>query len=162
MTILSHERHQPLVIRDLIRIPNNEQPIPQKIAKIGIDDIQRIKFMPQFFLTWLVAAVSLVITAQVVPGFDVDTFTAAAIAAIIMGLINAIVRPILVLMTLPLTILTLGLFLLVVNAISIGLVAYLTPGFTVTGFFPAVVGSLVLSFVSSLLSKFVGTDNQEA
>jgi putative membrane protein len=118
--------------------------------------------MPQFLLTWLVAAVSLVITAKVVPGFNVDTFTAAAIAAIIMGLINAIVRPILVLMTLPLTILTLGLFLLVVNAISISLVAYLTNGFTVTGFFPAVIGSLVLSFVSSLLGKFVGTDNQEA
>jgi len=118
--------------------------------------------MPQFFITWLVAAVSLVLTAQIVPGFDVKTFTAAAIAAIVMGLINAIVRPILVLMTLPLTILSLGLFLLVVNAISIGLVAYLTPGFTVMGFFPAVIGSIVLSFVSSLLGKFVGADNQEA
>jgi putative membrane protein len=118
--------------------------------------------MPQFLLTWLVAAISLVITAKIVPGFNLDTFTAAAIAAIIMGLINAIVRPILVLMTLPLTILTLGLFLLVVNAISIGLVAYLTPGFNVTGFFPAVIGSIVLSLVSGLLSKFVGTDNQEA
>ena len=118
--------------------------------------------MPQFLLTWLVAAVSLVITAQVVPGFNVDTFTAAAIAAVVLGLINAIVKPILVLMTLPLTILTLGLFLLVVNAISIGLVAYLTPGFAVTGFFPAVIGSIVLSFVSSLLGKFVGADNQEA
>ena len=118
--------------------------------------------MPQFLLTWLVAAVSLVITANVVPGFNVDTITAAAIAAVIMGLINAIVRPILVLMTLPLTILSLGLFLLIVNAISIGLVAFLTPGFAIAGFFPAVIGSLVLSFVSSLLGKFVGTDNNEA
>lgn len=118
--------------------------------------------MPQFLLTWLVAAISLVITAKIVPGFTLDTFTAAAIAAIIMGLINAIVRPILVLMTLPLTILTLGLFLLVVNAISIGLVAYLTPGFNVAGFFPAVIGSIVLSLVSGLLSKFVGSDRQEA
>ncbi len=114
--------------------------------------------MPQFLLTWLVVAISLVITAKIVPGFNLDNFTAAAIAAIIMGLVNAIVRPILVLMTLPLTILTLGLFLLVVNAISIGLVAYLTPGFDVTGFFPAVIGSIVLSLVSGLLSKLVGTE----
>ena len=111
--------------------------------------------MVNFLLTWLVAAVSLVITAKLVPGLTIDSFTAAALAAAIMGLVNAIVRPILVLLTLPLTILTLGLFLLVVNAISIGLVAYFTPGFSVSGFFPAVIGSIVLAIVSSLLGKFV-------
>lgn len=111
--------------------------------------------MVNFLLTWAVAAASLVITAKLVPGLTIDGVTAAVLAAAIMGLVNAIVRPILVLLTLPLTVLTLGLFLLVVNAISIGLVAYFTPGFTVSGFFPAVVGSIVLALVSSLLSKLI-------
>lgn len=108
-----------------------------------------------FFITWLVAAISLMITAYIVPGMTVASFPAAAIAAVVMGLVNAIVKPILVLLTLPLTILTLGLFLLVVNAITLSLVGYLTPGFTVSGFFPAVIGAIVLSLVSGAIAQLV-------
>lgn len=109
--------------------------------------------MPQFLLTWLLTAASLLVTAYLVPGMHVDSITAAAIAAIVLGLVNAVVKPILVIFTLPLTILTFGLFLLVVNAVSLGLVGYLTPGFDVNGFFPAVIGSIVLSLVSGVLDR---------
>lgn len=117
--------------------------------------------MVQFLLTWLATAISLLITALVVPGLAIAGFTAAAVGAIVLGLVNAIVKPILVLFTLPLTILTLGLFLLVVNAISLGLVGYLTPGFDVNGFFPAVFGSIVLSFVSGVVNQFFPTTDQQ-
>lgn len=118
--------------------------------------------MLNFILTWLLTACALVITALIVPGMTVTSFPIAAFAAIVMGLVNAIVRPILILLTLPLTVLTLGLFLLVVNAISLSLVSYLTPsGFIVEGFWAAFFGSIVLSLVSSLLHRFVG-EGQEA
>ena len=111
--------------------------------------------MPYFLLTWLVTAVSLVITAHVVPGFIVRSFGAALVAAVVIGLVNAIVKPILVILTLPLTILTLGLFLFVVNAITIWLAGVLTPGFVVTGLIPALLGSIVLTLVSSVINLVV-------
>lgn len=107
--------------------------------------------MLQFLLTWLATAVSLIITAFVVPGFTIVSFSSALVGAVVLGLVNAIVKPILILFTLPLTILTLGLFLLVVNAIALGLVGYLTPGLSVAGFFPALFGSIVLTVVSSII-----------
>jgi putative membrane protein len=116
--------------------------------------------MLNFFLTWLLAALSLMITAYLVPGIHIASFTAAAVAVIVMGLVNAIVKPILTILTLPLTILSLGLFLLVINAISLSLVGYFTPGFTVEGFWPALIGSIVLSLVSGLINKFVNLDQR--
>ncbi len=114
--------------------------------------------MPQFLVTWIITAISLVITAYIVPGINIATWQTAAIAAIILGLVNAVIKPILIFFTLPLTILTLGLFLFVVNAISFGLVAYFTPGFRVDGFFPALFGAIVLSFVSGFLSQAFGNN----
>jgi len=114
--------------------------------------------MINFFLTWALAAIALAITAYIVPGLTIATWQAAAVGAIVMGLVNAIVKPILTLLTLPLTILSLGLFLLVVNAISLALVGYFTPGFTVAGFFPALFGSIVLSLVSWLIEQFTGKE----
>jgi putative membrane protein len=111
--------------------------------------------MLSFVLTWLLATISLLITAYLVPGVFVNTITTAAIASLVIGLVNAIVKPILIILTLPVTILTLGLFLLVVNGISLSLASYFTPGFTVTGFWPAVIGAIVLSLVSSLIGGFV-------
>ncbi|NEO26163.1 MAG: phage holin family protein [Kamptonema sp. SIO4C4] len=111
--------------------------------------------MGNFLLTWVVSALAVLLTAWIVPGLVIKGFVAALIAAAIFGIVNAIVRPILVLFTLPLTILTLGLFLFVVNAIAFGLVGYLTPGFYVNGFFPALFGSIALSIISSLLDQWV-------
>lgn len=111
--------------------------------------------MPRFLLTWLTTAIALVITTYFVPGLYLSGFIPALIAAIILGLVNAIVRPILIILTLPITLLTLGLFLLVVNAVTLGLVALLTPGFQITGFLPAAVGAVVLSFITWLLQLVV-------
>ncbi|CBN57031.1 MULTISPECIES: phage holin family protein [Kamptonema] len=118
--------------------------------------------MLNFALTWLVAAVSLVITANIVPGIAISSFPAALVAAVLVGFVNAIVRPIITLLTLPLTILSLGLFLLVVNAISLSMAAWLAGvfdiGFKVSGFWPAFFGAIVLSFVSGLIGSFVNVD----
>ncbi len=113
--------------------------------------------MLQFLLTWLATAISLLVTASVVPGLAITGIKAAIIGAAILGFVNAVVKPILIIFTLPLTILTLGLFLLVVNAIALGLVGYLTPGFVVGGFFSAFFGSIVLSMVSGLVNQFFPT-----
>jgi putative membrane protein len=109
--------------------------------------------MPQFLLTWIATAIALLITAKIVPGLVVDGITASLIGSAVLGFVNAIVKPILFLFTLPLTILTLGLFLLVLNAITFGIVGYLTPGFTVAGFFPALFGSLILSVIAGFLNQ---------
>lgn len=113
--------------------------------------------MLQFLLTWLATAISLLVTAAVVPGLAITGIKAAIIGAAILGFVNAVVKPILIVFTLPLTILTLGLFLLVVNAIALGLVGYLTPGFVVGGFFSALFGSIVLAIVSGLINQFFPT-----
>ena len=109
--------------------------------------------MLQFLLTWLATAVSLMITAFFVPGFAIVSFSSAIVGAAMLGLVNAVIKPVLIIFTLPLTVLTLGLFLLVVNAISLGLVSYLTPGLLVSGFFPALFGSIILTVVSSLVNQ---------
>jgi len=119
--------------------------------------------MLQFILTWLATAISLIVTAFIVPGFAVVSFSSAVVGAAVLGLVNAVVKPILVLFTLPLTILTLGLFLLVINAIALGLVSYLTPGLIISGFFPAVFGSIVLTIVSGLVNQlFPSTDTTDS
>jgi len=112
--------------------------------------------MPEFLITWLISAVALMITAYIVPGFFVANIISAAIASIILGLVNAIIKPLLVVLTLPLTLLTFGLFLFVINAIAIWLTGVLTPGFDVRGFAPALIGSIVLSLVTSGLTILVG------
>lgn len=111
--------------------------------------------MPRFLLTWLITAIALLITTFFVPGLYLSGFIPALIAAIILGLVNAFVRPVLILLTLPITLLTFGLFLLVVNAIALGLVAALTPGFQITGLFSAIVGAVVLSVVTWVLQLVV-------
>lgn len=113
--------------------------------------------MLQFLLTWLATAISLFVTAYIVPGLTIVSFSSAIFGAAVLGLVNAVIKPILILFTLPLTILTLGLFLLVVNAIALGLVSYLTPGLTIGGFFPAVFGSIVLTLVSGIINQFFPT-----
>jgi putative membrane protein len=106
-------------------------------------------------IRWALSALALVLTTKIVPGIAVDSFGTLLIAALVLGLVNAIVRPILILFTLPLTFLTLGLFLLVVNAITFGLAAWFVPGFGVSGFWAALFGSIVMSLIASVLSMFI-------
>ncbi|WP_043362171.1 phage holin family protein [Belnapia sp. F-4-1] len=101
-------------------------------------------FLAQFVIT----AFALWAATQIVSGIAVRSMPSLLLAALIFGLVNAVVRPVLVLLSLPLTILTLGLFLLVINAAMLGLTAALLPGFRVDGFWPALLGSIVVSVVS--------------
>ncbi len=101
---------------------------------------------------WIVNAAALLLVAYIYPGVQVGTFTAALIAALVLGLVNAIVRPILVILTLPVTILTLGIFLFVINALLFWFVAEVVKGFTVTGFMAALIGSLLFSIITTITS----------
>ncbi|MCH2534354.1 MAG: phage holin family protein [Bdellovibrionales bacterium] len=103
--------------------------------------------MIQIIAHWVLAALTILATAYLVPGFTVDNFSAALVAAIVLGVLNILVWPLLALLTLPITVLTLGLFLFIVNALVIKFGAFLVPGFTIEGFLPAVIGGIVLSFI---------------
>jgi putative membrane protein len=104
---------------------------------------------------WLLSALSLLLVAHLVPGFQVRGFGTALIAAVVIGLVNATLGFILKILTLPLTILTFGFFLLVINAIMLKLAAALVPGFEVYGFLPAVLGAIILSVISLVLRSLV-------
>ncbi|MEA5554609.1 phage holin family protein [Anabaena cylindrica UHCC 0172] len=113
--------------------------------------------MKNFLFTWLGTAIALLVTARIVPGFIIKTFVAALLAAIVIGLVNAIIRPILGLLAFPITLITFGLFTFVINALTLWLASAITPGsgFEIQGFVPAFLGSIVLSIVSSLISYFL-------
>ena len=104
--------------------------------------------MGAFIIKVVIAAVALWLAAVIVPGIDYDGWVNLLLAGLLLGLVNAFVRPVVTILTLPVTILTLGLFLLVVNAAMIGLVGWLLPGFTVAGFWPAVFAAIVTGVVS--------------
>jgi len=109
--------------------------------------------MLHFFALWALTAIAFMITAYVVPGFQVSGLLSALTAAAVFGLINALVRPLLVFLTFPITVVTLGAFLLVVNAICLLIASAMTPGFEIRGFWAAVLGWLVLSLVSWGLNR---------
>jgi putative membrane protein len=107
-------------------------------------------------IRWLIYAVAIVLLAYIVPGISVKNFYSALIAALILGLVNAIIRPLLILLTLPVNILTLGLFTLVINALMLWLVASIVKGFDVKNFVAAFLGALVLwavSWITNALTK---------
>jgi len=109
-----------------------------------------------FLFRLLINMVAILIISYLFPRLiKVDGFWAALIAALLLGIVNAILRPILVLLTLPITILTLGLFLLVINGLMLWLVSALVKGFQVNGFWAAVLGSILISVVSWVLSWFL-------
>lgn len=103
----------------------------------------------------MIAALALLLVARFVPGIEVDGLYIAIVTAIILGLLNVIVRPILVVLTLPITIITLGLFIFVINAALFLFVASFVDGFAVSGFLSALLGSLLVSVVSAIGNKFV-------
>jgi putative membrane protein len=107
-----------------------------------------------FFLTTLVTALGLLIVDLVVPGVDLATFPAALIGALSIGLVNATVRPVLSVLSLPVNFLTLGTFSLVVNGICFWLASVLVPGFSVHGLLALILGPVVLSFASTFLNKY--------
>jgi putative membrane protein len=96
-------------------------------------------------IRWFLLAAALLLVANLYPGVQVASFSSAMVAALVLGLLNALLRPILVLLTLPVTVLTLGLFLFVINALMFYFAASLLSGFNVTGFVAALIGSLLYS-----------------
>jgi putative membrane protein len=103
-----------------------------------------------------ITALALWVASQLLPGIHFETTGKLIIAAVLLGLVNAIVRPIAFVLTLPITVVTLGLFLLVLNAAMIGLVAVVVPGFTISGFWTAVGGAIIVALVSWAASTVIG------
>ena len=106
-------------------------------------------------LVWILNAVALLIVAYLLPGINVASFGAALIAALVLGLLNTLVKPVLVLLTLPITVITLGLFLLVLNALVFWFAGSILKGFQVAGFWWALAGAIVYSLISGLLSRLL-------
>ncbi len=114
--------------------------------------------MVGILIHWAVMAVALWGTAYLLPGVHVTSWTALAVGALVLGLVNAIVRPILVILTLPITLLTLGLFYLVVNGLAFALAAALVPGFTVDSIWWAILGALIASLISAFIGALARRD----
>ncbi|MGB6102371.1 MAG: phage holin family protein [Pusillimonas sp.] len=111
----------------------------------------------ELILVWILNAVALLIVAYILPGITVASFGSALVAALVLGLLNTLVKPVLILLTLPITIVTLGLFLLVLNALVFWFAGTVLKGFQVNGFWWAMLGALVYSIVSGLLSRLLAS-----
>jgi len=112
--------------------------------------------MAGFLIRLGIGALGLWVASRLISGMHIDGTGTLVLAALLLGFVNAVVRPILVILTLPVTLITLGLFLLVVNAAMLGLVASLLDGFQLDGFGSAVLGSIVVGIVSGLASWWIG------
>jgi putative membrane protein len=108
-------------------------------------------------LKWLIMAVSIAISTYLIPGVSVSGFLAALWVALFLGIVNILIKPILILITLPINILTLGLFTFVINALLILLASSMIKGFEVSGFWVAVLFSVVLSLINYVLGRLLGT-----
>lgn len=117
--------------------------------------------MRGLILRFVVIVLALAVTSQIVPGFEARGLWGLLVAAFILGVLNAVIRPFLILLTLPINLLTLGLFTFVINAALLGLTAWLVRDFDISGFGPALLGAVVLAIVSALLNWLV-KDAREA
>jgi len=116
----------------------------------------------RLILTWLINAVALIVLPFIMKSITVDDFLTALIVALILGLINTLIRPILVLLTLPVTILTLGLFIFIINGLLFWAVGSFVPGFHVAGFWSGVFGAIIYSIISWALSSLLMPKRQDA
>jgi len=108
-----------------------------------------------FIIRLIVSAFALLLVAHFVPGIEISGLYPAVVSALVLGLLNAIVRPILVVLTLPITIVTLGIFIFIINAALFLFVASFVEGFTVDSFWIALVGSILVSVINSIVNKFI-------
>jgi putative membrane protein len=109
--------------------------------------------MKSLFLRWLVLTLAVFLAASIVPGIHYTHWKDLLVAGLVLGILNTLLKPILTLLSLPFIILTLGLFLVVVNALTLSLTGWLVPGFDVQGFWPAILGSLIISLVNLFLGE---------
>lgn len=115
----------------------------------------------RLLVRWLINALSLLIVAYIVPGFELHGFVAALIAAVVFGLVNATLGLVLRVLTFPLTIVTFGLFLVVINAIMLKMAASVTPGFAVHTWTAALIGAILLSLISAFLHWLIKDERQD-
>jgi putative membrane protein len=113
--------------------------------------------MMGFVVRTAIVALGLWLASELIPGIEVRNGSTLVVAALLLGLVNAVVRPVIVVLTLPISIVTLGFFLLVINAGMLGLVALLLDGFSIAGFWSALFGSVVVSVTGWLASWFIGS-----
>jgi len=111
-------------------------------------------------IRWLVNALGLFIVSRTIRGIEVEGISAALVASALLGLVNAVLRPLIILITLPINILTLGLFTFFINGALLYLVAALVRGFSVSGFWPAFVAALFLSLLSGLMTALIGSEGK--
>ena len=116
--------------------------------------------MQGFILRTLIAMLGLLLASAIIPGVQIAGTGSVILAAVLLAAINAIVRPIIIVMTLPITIVTLGLFLLVINAAMFGLVAAMLDNFTVSGFWSALLGAVIVSITSTIASWYIGPEGK--
>ena len=109
----------------------------------------------RLILIWICNALALLAVAYLLPGIHVDGFSFALIAALVLGLVNTLIRPLLILLTLPITVLTLGLFILIINGLLFWFAGSVLRGFEVSGFWVGVMGALLYSFLSSVFSLLI-------
>ena len=112
--------------------------------------------MTGFIIRMLTVMLGLWIASEVVPGIEVQGVATLAGAAFLLGIVNAVIRPLLIVLTFPVTVVTLGLFLLVINAAMLGLVAWMFDDFNINGFWPALFGSIIVSIIGWAAAYFVG------
>jgi len=110
----------------------------------------------RILIHWIVSALAILVTAYLLPGVAIDGFTAALIVAIVLGLINAVLRPLLMFLTLPINILTLGLFVFVINGLLVMLAASIVPGFAVDGLLSGILFAIIVAIVHAVLGMFEG------
>ena len=121
------------------------------LADFWLNGYNRIMGTVSILANWILSAIALVIVANYVPGFHVNSFATALIVAVILGIINTLIKPIILILTLPINILTLGLFTFVINALLLLLVARFVTGFTIDGFVPALVGAVILWLINIVI-----------
>jgi putative membrane protein len=111
--------------------------------------------MRRILLKWLINALALLVTAYIVKGIEFTGAPALFMAAALLGILNILIRPFLILLTLPITIITLGLFTLIINGAMLWIVSLIIKGFVIQGFWPAVIGALIISVVSWVLNGLI-------
>lgn len=112
--------------------------------------------MRGFFVRLLITALGLWVADQLLPGITITGTGSLIISALLLGVVNAVIRPIILILTLPLTVITLGFFVLIVNGISLGIAAWLVPGFHIAGLWSATIGAIIVGLTSWAASAFIG------
>ena len=109
----------------------------------------------KLLLTWIIGALAILLSAWIVPGVSIAGFGASLLAALILGAVNAMIRPIIIILTLPINILTLGLFTLVINVAMVSLVALIIPGFSIANFWTALIFTIILSIITWIMEGVI-------